>query len=232
MHEIEQGWGVIEVLVLHDGGLEGVGLERALGDEPDMRVRVAASVAEAVRLVREEAPDVVVTDARRAGADELGPLTVEGAARWVAQVRTHEDDRIGEVLLAGACGLFSDRTASAGLVDAVRQVAAGRGWLAPDLVPWLVRDYVPYHRRRSAARRRLGALGSGQMRLLALVAQGRTNAEIAAELHLAVSTTKEYVGALLGQLGVTRSQAIALAVLADLATFPDPAALPGGGRRR
>ncbi len=221
---------MIEVLVLHDGGLEGLALEGALGGQPDLRVRVAGSVVEAVRLAREEPPDVVVTDARRAGPQGLRPGAIDGGARWVAQVRTPEDDEIGEVLLAGARGLFSDRTAGAGLVDAVRHVAAGRGWLAPDLVPCLVRDYLPYHRRRAQARSRLAALDDAGLRLLVLVARGRTNAEIAAELHLAVSTTKEYVGALLGQLGVTRTEAVALAVRADLAGLAAPEPVPGAGR--
>jgi DNA-binding NarL/FixJ family response regulator len=218
--------GVITVLVLHEGGLAGAALERALEDEPDLRVRVAGSAAQVPRLVRRDDPDVLVTDAGRSGPADLTTLVAGRRTRWVAQLRTDDGGRMGDLLVAGACGLFTDRTPVPGLVDAVRQVAAGRGWLAPELVPPLLREYLPYHRRRAAARARLHVLGANELRLLTLVAEGRTNADIAAELHLAVSTTKEYVGALLGRLGVTRGEAIALAVRADLPRLPprDPRA--------
>lgn len=223
---VGQGWGVITVLVVHDAGLVRGALEQALDGGAGLRVRVAGSVVQAVRMVREAVPDVVVTDARGAVDAGLSQALAGTGARWVVQVDADDPEQLADVLLSGARGLYSDHTMGTGLVDAVAHVAAGQGWLAPELVPALLRDYLPYYRRRSAARRQLEALGSNEIRLLGLVADGRTNAEVAAELHLAVSTVKDYVGALLGRLGVTRSEAIALAVRADLASVPG-----GLGRR-
>ncbi len=214
---------MIRVVVVHGAGLVRGALEQALGGEPGFQVRVARSSVHAIGLVREAMPDVVVTDARGAVDEGLRAALAGSGTRWVVQVDAGDPERLAAVLLHGACGLYSDHTTGAGLVDAVRNVAAGQGWLAPELVPAVLRDYLPYYRRRSAARRRLEALGSNEIRLLGLIADGRSNAEVAAELHLAVSTVKDYAGALLGRLGVTRSQAIALAVRADLVPAPLPA---------
>ena len=212
----DDGVGVITVLVLHDEGLVRSALEDALGGEPGLVLLAAGSAAEAVHVARGGPVDVVVTDARRAVQGPLRRALAGAGGRWVVQVSAREAELVAEVLLAGAGGLFSDRTGGADLVAAVRHVAAGRGWLCPELVPVLVRDLVPYHRRRVAARARLQGLGEADLRLLALVARGSSNAEIAAELHLAVSTVKDYVGSLLGRLGTTRPEAIALAVRAEV----------------
>lgn len=217
--EQDRGGDVVTVLVVHDAGLVRSALEQALEGEAGLQVRVAATDDEVTWLARELPPDVVVTDARRATGPGLTRALGGSGARWVVQVEADDPERLADVLLRGASGLYSDRTAGAGVVDAVHQVAAGHCWLAPELVPALLRDYLPYYRRRSAARRRLESLGSNEIRLLGLIADGRSNAEVAAELHLAVSTVKDYAGALLGRLGVTRSQAVALAVRADLATL-------------
>ncbi len=207
---------VIVVLVLHDSALVRSALEDVLGQQEDIEVTASGSTTEAVRILRDTAPHVVVVDARRAVRPEVLQAVVETGARLVVQADPADSYGLADALLTGASGLFSDRTAGADLVDAVRSVACGRGWLSPDLVPLLLGDYVPYHRRRVEARARLRDLEPAEVRLLALVARGWSNAEIAAELHLATSTVKDYVGTLLGRLGGTRSEAIALGVRADL----------------
>lgn len=207
---------MVTVLVLHAQGLVRRALEDALAGAPGLALLAAASADEAARASPGSSPDVVVTDARTAVSDpSRRPLATSGA-RWLVQVGAHETEVVPEVLVAGASGLFSDCAGDTELVAAVRHVAAGRGWVCPELVPALVRELVPYHRRLVTARTRLHGLGESELRLLALVARGCSNAEIAAELHLAVSTVKDYVGTLLGRLGTTRSEAIALAVRAEV----------------
>jgi DNA-binding NarL/FixJ family response regulator len=215
-HEERQGWVVVTVLVLHAQGLVRRALEDALSGAPGLALLAAGSADEAVRASPGARPDVVVTDARTAVSDPSRRPPAVSGARWLVQVGAHETEVVPEVLVAGASGLFSDHAGHSELVAAVRHVAAGRGWLCPELVPALVRELVPYHRRRVAARGHLDGLGPAELRLLALLARGSSNAEIAAELHLAVSTVKDYVGALLSRLGTTRSEAIALAVRAEI----------------
>lgn len=97
-------------------------------------------------------------------------------------------------------------------------------------MPTLLHDYLPYCRRRRTARRRLETLGNTDIRVLGLVSDGLTNAEIAAELHLAVSTVKDYVAALLNRIGVTRPEAIALAIDADIAAVSSSLPAPRSAR--
>lgn len=211
-----QGWVVVTVLVLHAQGLVRRAIEDALARAPELALLDARSADEAVRAGPGGPPDVVVSDARTAVSDPSRRPLAGSGARWLVQVGAHETEVVPEVLVAGASGLFSDTVGGTELVAAVHHVAAGRGWLCPELVPSLVRDLVPYHRRLVAARARLDGLGEAELRLLALLARGSSNADIAAELHLAVSTVKDYVGSLLGRLGLTRAEAIALAVRAEV----------------
>lgn len=212
----DRGGVVVTVLVLHAQELVRRAIEGALTQAPDLSLLAARSSDEAVRTHPGAPPDVVVSDARTAVSDPSRRPLAGSGARWLVQVGAHETEVVPEVLVAGASGLFSDTAGGTELVAAVHHVAAGRGWLCPELVPALVRDLVPYHRRLVAARARLDGLGEADLRLLALVARGSSNADIAAELHLAVSTVKDYVGALLARLGVTRPEAIALAVRAEV----------------
>lgn len=207
---------VIVVVVLHDAALVRSALEHVLGQEHDIEITATGSVTEAVRVVRDTGPHVVVCAARRTVHAEVLQVLGDAGARLIVQVRADDPRVLADVLLSGACGLFSDRTGGAELVEAVRHVASGSGWLAPDLVPVLLSDYLPYHRRRVEARARLRDLDQGEVRLLALVARGWSNTEIAGELHLAVSTVKDYVGSMLGRLGATRSEAIVVGVRAAL----------------
>lgn len=212
----QEGSSKIAVVVVGHRALVVDAIVSTLDREPDVDVRTVDVTAGATGAVPCGAVDVVVSDAGPVVDTDLRWALGAYRAHWVVRVRGDEPQELADALAGGARGLYTDRTTDTAVVGAVRQVASGNGWLAPELVMMLVEDYLPLYRRRRDARARLDGLGAGEIRLLALVADGRTNAEIASELHLAVSTVKDYVHRLRTRLGLTRAEVIALGMRAEL----------------
>jgi DNA-binding NarL/FixJ family response regulator len=122
------------------------------------------------------------------------------------------DDYVYEALRAGASGFLLKDAPAADLVNAVRVVAAGDGLLSPSVTRRLIAEFAA---RPGADRPRpvsLGSLTARETDVLRLIARGRSNTEIAADLIVAEQTVKTHVGRILSKLGLRdRAQAVVVA---------------------
>ncbi len=201
----------ISVLLVDDEPLVRSGLRALIGSEPDLSVAgEAADGADVPAAVGRLRPDVVIMDVRMPRIDgvEATRRLVESAspAPRVLVLTTFENDEyVYEALRAGASGFLLKRAPTEEIVRAVRTVATGESLLFPAAIRRLAAAYGAAGRRRLLA---AGVTGREQD-VLRLMAAGRSNAEIAAELFVSVETVKSHVGSLLGKLGARdRTQAV------------------------
>ena len=207
---------MIRVLLVDDEPLIRSGLAAVLGTEPDVEVvGEAADGAEVPALVRRLRPDVLLMDVRMPGVDGIQATRslTEGAARGgpdprVLVVTTFENDGyVWDALVAGAAGFLLKRATPDQLVHAVRVVAGGESLLFPAGLRRLAATRSPDSDGLARAR-----LTDREQDVLRLLADGLTNAEIAAALVVSGETVKTHVGNVLAKLGVRdRTAAVVLA---------------------
>jgi DNA-binding NarL/FixJ family response regulator len=210
--------GVVRVVVADDQDLIRAGLAMILDAQPDLDVvGEAADGLQAVAVVRRTAPDVVLMDVRMPGMDGVAATREIVAARPVTRVlvlTTFDlDEYVLGALRAGASGFLLKDAPRASLLAAVRAVAAGDVLLSPEVTRRLVGTHLVHSQGRSAeAQRALGRLTPRELDVLRLIAGGRSNAEVAAELVLAETTAKSHVARVLEKLGARdRVQLVVLA---------------------
>ncbi|HEY8340420.1 MAG TPA: response regulator transcription factor [Egibacteraceae bacterium] len=210
----------IRVLVADDQGMVRTGFVTFLQTQPDIEVvGEAADGAEAVRLAAELRPDVVLMDVRMPVMDGLSAtreiLAEErGDPRPKVVVLTtfDLDDYVYEALRAGASGFLLKDASAQDLAHAVRVAAAGDALLAPSVTKRLVAEFARLGGPRAPTRARLDQLTERETEVLALVAQGLSNAQIAGHLFVTEQTVKSHVSRIFMKLGVTdRAQAVVYA---------------------
>jgi DNA-binding NarL/FixJ family response regulator len=222
----------IRVLVADDQAIVRDGLVTVLELLPDIEVvGQAADGVEAVRLAGELAPDVVLMDLRMPaldGAAATERVLAQNPAVAVLVLTTYADDAsIVSALKAGARGYLTKDAGRAELAAAVRAVASGQTTLAPEVGAKLIGSFTgagaaaPAPDEAADGARlegpglltRFPALTPREAEVLAEIARGRSNPEIAQQFFVSVATVKTHVNSLFAKLGVqTRAQAIALAV--------------------
>lgn len=210
----------IRVAVADDQAIVRDGLVTVLGLLPDVEVVGQASDgAEAVALAVAEHPDVLLMDLRMPvldGAAATARVTAEAPGTAVLVLTTYADDAsIVAALRAGARGYLTKDAGRAELAAAVRAVASGQSTFAPEvgerLIHSLTASTVAEPDQPDALLARFPTLTRREAEVLALVADGLSNAEIARTLYVGVSTVKTHINALFAKLAVRdRAQAIAL----------------------
>jgi DNA-binding NarL/FixJ family response regulator len=183
------------------------GLRVLMADHPDLEVvGEAATGAEAVQLVRNVSPDVVVMDIRMPGMDGIEAtrqVTAGPATTRVLMLTTFdEDDHVYGALRAGASGFVVKDMELDDILAAIRVVAAGDALIAPSVTRRLIADFVG---RPVAAPERsprpVEGLTEREWEVLTLVGRGRSNSEIAEELFITVATAKSHMSRLFTKLG-------------------------------
>jgi DNA-binding NarL/FixJ family response regulator len=208
----------IRVLIADDQAMIQEGLSVLLNAQPDIQVAGhAADGQEAVARAAELRPDVVLMDVRMPVLNglEATRLIVAGdepVPRVLVLTTFDLDEYVYEALRAGASG-FLLKDASAGqLAEAVRVVAAGEALLSPSVTKRLIGAFARMGGPKGPRRRRVEDLTERETEVLALVARGLSNAEIAAHLVVAEQTVKTHVSRVLTKLGLRdRAQAVVFA---------------------
>jgi DNA-binding NarL/FixJ family response regulator len=215
---------VIRLVLADDQALVRAGFAALLDAQDDMQVvGEAADGAEAVSLVREQLPDVVLMDIRMPGTDGLAATRAIASDAALAGVRvivltTFElDEYVFEALRAGATGFLVKHTEPAELIRAVRTVAAGNALLSPSVTRRLIAEFAD-RAKEPPTSASLSALTDREREIVAVVAQGLSNDEIAAKLYLSPATVKTHVNRAMSKLAVRdRAQLVVLAYESGLA---------------
>jgi DNA-binding NarL/FixJ family response regulator len=198
---------MIRVLLADDQALVRAGFRALLDAQDDIEVvGEAGDGDEAVQLARQHRPDVVLMDIRMPGADGLAATRAITGDDRLADVRivvltTFElDEYVFEAVRSGASGFLVKDTRPPELLRAVRAVAAGDALLSPSVTRRLVREFAA-RTRDALPVPQLDALTDREREVMALVAEGLTNDEIAERLFVSRLTAKTHVSRAMVKLG-------------------------------
>jgi DNA-binding NarL/FixJ family response regulator len=213
----------ITVVVADDQRLVRTGLRVILTSEPDIDVvGEAGDGAETVRVVGELRPDVVLMDVRMPhmdGFEATRRVLAATDSRVVILTTFDSDEYVYEALRAGASGFLLKDAPAEHLLAAVRCAASGDALIDPTVTRRLIGRFARSLRPEGPTPASLAALTARELDVLRLIARGRTNGEIAAELVIEESTVKTHVGRVLLKLGLRdRVQAVVLAYETGLVT--------------
>ena len=191
------------VFLLDDHEIVRRGLRDLIDAEDDLEVAGEASTAaEAMARLPAVRPDVAVLDVRL--PDGSGVEVCRDIRSALPDVKClmltsySDDEALFDAIMAGAAGYVLKQVRSAELLDGIRRVAAGQSLLDPALTARVL------ERLRAAPEEdeRFASLSEQERKILALLAEGQTNRQIAGELFLAEKTVKNYVSNMLGKLGM------------------------------
>ena len=238
------------VLLVDDQDLVRAGFRIILQSEPGIEVvGEASNGTDGIRLARELTPDVICMDVQMPGMDGLTAtraIVAEGLASSVLILTTFDrDDYLFEALAAGASGFLLKTASPEDLVDAVQVLARGDALLSPAVTRRVIESFSASPAESAAEvtaespasagaapvqpHPALAQLTERETEVLALLARGRSNGEIATELFVGEATVKTHVSNVLAKIGVRdRIQAVIFAYEAGVV----PATPPPGGTAR
>ncbi|MEV0397258.1 MULTISPECIES: response regulator transcription factor [Polymorphospora] len=205
------------VLIADDQPLQRMGFKMLLEGTPGMTVvGEAATGAEAVRMVEQARPDVVLMDVRMPGMDGIEAtrrITAAGSRSHVLILTTFDlDEYVYAGLRAGASGFLLKDARPEELLAGIRAVASGDSVVAPSLTRKLMDAYLQDAAPTAGTDPRLATLSEREREVLEAIGQGATNTEIAERLSLTESTVKKHVGRVLAKIGARdRIQAVIFA---------------------
>jgi DNA-binding NarL/FixJ family response regulator len=210
----------IRVLIVDDHEIVREGLQTLLAEEPDFEVvGTAGDGAAALTLAESTKPDVIIMDLVMPGLDGIEATRrihrSHPDARVLVLTTFADDQRVREAIQAGATGYLLKDILKADLLRALRDAAVGRPSLHPEVQQHLMQEIVGKTTPEPAPHARLTEREIG---ILRLIAEGRSNKEIAVALYLTEGTIKGYVSTIFDKLGVEdRTQAALYAVKHGLA---------------
>jgi DNA-binding NarL/FixJ family response regulator len=208
----------IRVVVADDQDIVRAGFSALLDTQPDLTVvGSAGDGTEAVRVCREQRPDVVLMDVRMPimdGIEAARQLAADddGGPRVLMLTTFDLDEYVYDALTSGASGFLLKDVAAERLFDAVRVVAAGDALLAPAVTRRLIGEFARLRPRLAPRTERLRELTARETEVLRLVAEGLSNGEIAERLFVSDETVKTHVSRVLMKLELRdRTQAVVAA---------------------
>jgi len=192
---------VIKILLADDHALVRQGFKMILGAQPDMQiVGEAGNGREAVELAEKLQPDLIVMDVTMPelnGIEATRRLAQNAPRTRVLALSMHKDAvYVREILRAGARGYLLKDSVDADLLAAVRAVAKGEGYLSPGVSDAVLTDY------RKHVTDPLDLLTSREREVLQMIAEGKTNKEIATLLNLSVYTVEAHRGRIMEKLNL------------------------------
>jgi DNA-binding NarL/FixJ family response regulator len=207
----------IRVVIADDQGMVRSGFTVLLNAQPDIEVIAeAVNGQEAIAQAASLHPDVILMDVRMPVLDGLQAtreITAMHDPPKILVLTTFDlDDYVYEALRSGASGFLLKDASARELSEAVRLVAAGDALLAPGVTRRLIAEFARMGGPRTPSRKQLEGLTERESEVLALVARGMSNGEIAGHLVVAEQTVKTHVSRILMKLGLRdRTQAVVLA---------------------
>ena len=213
----------LQIIIVDDHEVVRLGLRTLLDRHPDFNVVDEAGTArEAVDKTLKHQPDVVVMDVRLQGGSGIEACrkikTQAPDTKVIILTSFAEDEMLFDAISAGAAGYVLKQIGGDDLVRSIERVGRGEALLDPSLVQKV------FARVREAARKEEAAafaeLTDQELRVLAQVAEGKTNREIAKALYLGEGTVRNYVSSILSKLSLTnRAEAAAYAVEHNLKDY-------------
>jgi DNA-binding NarL/FixJ family response regulator len=207
----------LRVLLVDDHDLFRTGLRNLLEEQTVQVVGEAADGVQAIRMVRELAPDVVVMDLNMPGmtgveatrqVTTLAPLT-----RVVVLTISDQDEDVMNAILAGACGYLMKDSSIQDLMQGIRAAAVGESLISPHIAAKVLQRMRATGTNEADAAMIRAELSDREIEVLKLIANGKDNAQIAADLHISPKTVKNHISNILMKLQIdNRIQAAVYAV--------------------
>jgi DNA-binding NarL/FixJ family response regulator len=195
----------LRVVLADDHAVVRAGLKSLVNSQQDMHVvGEAPNGGDAVSIVRELLPDVIVMDLSMpavGGADATTRIATEFPTVKVVALTVHEDPSyLAQLLKAGACGYVLKRSAPDQLVHAIRAAAAGGIYIDPSVAATVVQGYLLSRRHSAGASR--SPLSDRERAVLVRIARGYRNQEIAEQLGVSIKTVETYKARFVEKLGI------------------------------
>ncbi len=216
MATVEQ---LIRIVVVDDDPMVRTGLGLIVGGAADMEIIAeACDGVEALAAVRQHHPDIVLMDIRMPNMDGLAAtreiLSWPQHPAVIVLTTFDSDDFIFQALHAGAAGFLLKDTPPQRMVDAIRAAVAGEPTLSPSVISTVIAAATAsgMDQRQAAARAELDQLAPREREVALAIAQGKSNAEIAASLYMSVATVKAYITRIFDKLGLDNRVQVAVKV--------------------
>jgi DNA-binding NarL/FixJ family response regulator len=209
--------GDIRVVIVDDHDLFRTGLKNLLEEQGVQVVGEAANGRDALRLVSELAPDVVIMDLNMpgiSGVDTTRQLAaVAPLARVVVLTISADDEDVMNAVVAGACGYLLKDSSIQDLVAGIIAAAAGESLISPQIASKVLQRLRSQTSHVDAAETIRAELSDREIEVLKLIANGKDNAQIAGELFISPKTVKNHISNILMKLQIdNRIQAAVYAV--------------------
>jgi DNA-binding NarL/FixJ family response regulator len=213
----EQTLADVRVLIVDDHDLFRSGLRNLLEDEGVQVVGEAAAGQEALTIVRDIAPDVIVMDLNMPGMGGVEATrhisTIAPLTRVVMLTISDQDNDVIDAILAGACGYLLKDSSIQELIAGIRAASRGESLISPTIASKVLQRVRASSTQPAIETTIRAELSEREIEVLKLIANGKDNAMIAGELHISPKTVKNHISNILMKLQIdNRIQAAVYAV--------------------